>query len=104
MTNVSTGHDIVIVANNRCIARLERTVNRDMFAKNIVIANHNPPDLLWSSHMLWSPADNGMFPNLIVTARCHARLYDSTTGDRAKIPKFDIGFHGGKGSDFYADT
>ena len=70
-------HDVITAADRRRGLRLERPMDRDVFAEHVVIADHDPPNVLGTAGVLGSPADDGMLAEFVVRACLHARLQNS---------------------------
>ena len=79
-------------------------MNRDMFTKHVVVADHDPADVLGASGMLGSTADDGVLAEFVMTAGFHACFHHGSRGHNAVIAEFDVGLHAGKGPNAHADT
>ena len=67
-------------------------MNRDTFPKNVVLTDDNFSDCFWAGSMLWLPANNCVFTDLIVGANCYPSFDDGTTSNSAVVPKRYTGF------------
>ena len=104
VAEMPAGHDVIAAADCCRVLRLERPMDRDIFAENVVVADHDPPDVLGTAGMLWGPADDGMLAEFVVHARLHARLQDNARRDHAVVAEFNVGLHAGKGPDAHTDA
>jgi hypothetical protein len=103
MAEVSSSHDIVVIADERARAGLQGPVDRDVFPKDVVVADSHTADLLRPRDMLRRAADHGVLRELVVAPGADASLDYSPAGNGAEVAKFHVVFDGGECPDLHAD-
>jgi hypothetical protein len=77
-------------------------MDRNVLAKNVLVADHDPTDVLGSAGVLWGSTDHAVFAEFIVRSRLHSRFHHSSRGYGAVVAEFDVGLHAGKRPDAHA--
>ena len=95
-------HHVVVAADRRGHVRLERPVHRDVFAEDVVVADHHAADVLRPGDVLWGAADHDVLRELVVGPGGDAGLEHGPASDRAVIPEFDVVLDGGERRDPHA--
>ena len=96
---VGIHHEQAAIADASGVASVERAVDRDVFAKDVAVADFGGAGVFRHVNMLRHAADHGAFEDQIVAAKDGTRLNGDAAGEVTAVAEDDAGFDDAEGTD-----